>query len=113
MRTEGSSKTKKSWQHQALSKRETKASRECFVQFLVDHGYEEELPTMKMEIIRLVLPYLKRMDPKWKAVDHKTFSKNNFKAHSSLYEALRAALRKPDQLKEEIKRKREAEQLEP
>ena len=67
---------------------------------------------MNMDVIKLVLPYLKRMDPKWKAVEYKTFSKHNFKAHSSLYEALRAALRKPDQLREEIKKKREAEQLE-
>ena len=68
---------------------------------------------MNMDVIKLFLPYMKRMDPKWKAVDYKNFSKNNFKAHSSLYEALRAALRKPDQLKEEIKQKREAEELEP
>ena len=60
-----------------------------------------------MDAVKLALPFLKKLDKKWKVVSTKTFNKKNFRAHSSLYESLRVALSKPKTLMKEVQAKRE------
>ena len=53
---------------------------------------DDEIPKMRMDVVKLVLPYLRDLDSKWKKVSMRSFNKNKLKAHESLYESLRHAL---------------------
>ena len=95
MSTRSSTKTKLNKKTIKVTKRDSLTIRECLVDALYDNNYESKLPKMSMDIVKLVLPYLRAADPKWKEVSVRGFDKNNVKSHSTLYESLRHALESP------------------
>ena len=106
MSTRSTTRYRVGWQDRSLTKRDTINIRESLVDALAFNYTGDELPKMGMPVVKLVLPYLKALDPKWKEVSLRRFNKRNQKAHGTLYESLRSALKRPVTLLEEVRLRR-------